>query len=82
MQLVQVRREYDQNYREMLRIIQEMGGDENILHHKKIRSPLYFKLRKLQKREHQLDALENKLRSQFKILHKHPTEEVLENQLL
>lgn len=63
MQLIQIRRQYDQNYREMIRIIEEMGGDENIPLHKKSRSPLYLKLKKLQKREHQLDNLENNIRT-------------------
>jgi len=69
MQLFEIRKQYEQNYREIIQVIAAMGGDQNIRLHRKTRSALYLKLKKLQKREHQLDALENKFRSQRQRFH-------------
>jgi HPt (histidine-containing phosphotransfer) domain-containing protein len=61
MTLREIRQAYDKNYWEMLRIIDQMGGELNIQIHRTKRSALYLKLRKLQRREHQLDRLESQM---------------------
>ncbi len=63
MHLHHIRKEYEKNYNEMLKVIAQMGGDDKIKFHRKHRTPLYQKLQQLQKREHYLDQLENKIRS-------------------
>jgi hypothetical protein len=60
MQLQKIRKAYDQNYAALVKIIQEMGGEENIKYHRKRKSPLYRKLIKLQRNEHKLDSLESR----------------------
>ncbi len=62
MHLHDIRKEYEKNYHEMLKVIAQMGGDDKIKFHRRNRTPLYLKLRQLQQREHYLDQLENKLR--------------------
>ncbi len=64
MSLNDVRQAYEQNYNEMLGIITKMGGDGKIKFHRKMQTPLYKKLKSLQRREHQLDVIENRMRSQ------------------
>jgi len=59
MTLHEIREVYDRNYREMLEIINQMGGELNLQIHRTKRTALYLKLRKLQRREHQLDRLES-----------------------
>ncbi len=61
MNLQQIRKEYDQVYQQIVDIIKQMGGEHNIKFHRQQRSPLYRKLKELQRREHYLDALENRL---------------------
>ena len=61
MTLREIRQAYDKNYWEMLRLIDQMGGELNIQIHRTKRSALYLKLRKLQRREHQLDRLESQM---------------------
>jgi hypothetical protein len=65
MQVNQIRKEYENNYREMVETIRQMGGEEKIVFHKKQKSALYKRLRQLQKREHQLDELENQLNGKY-----------------
>ena len=61
MNLREIREAYQQNYLEIQAIIAEMGGEGNILFHRKENSPLYRKLRKLQQAEHRLNRLEEAL---------------------
>ncbi len=56
-----IRKAYDDNYRKMREIIQQMGGDQQIKFHRRQKTALYRELRKLQQREHYLDQLENRL---------------------
>ena len=60
MQLQKIRKAYEQNYAALVKIIQEMGGEEKIKYHRRTKSPLYRKLKKLQRKEHQLDSLESR----------------------
>jgi len=59
--LYAIRKAYEENYQKMQEIIQQMGGDKAIKIHRRHQSTLYRKLRELQKREHYLDQLENRL---------------------
>ena len=61
MTLHKIRKAYDENYDKILQTIQKMGGDGNIKIHKQKRTPLYQSLKQLQKKEHYLDELENRL---------------------
>jgi phosphotransferase system IIB component len=61
MSLPEIRKAYDKNYQEMLAVIQEIGGEKNIVYHKINKSRLYQKLRKLQKIEHRLSKMEESL---------------------
>ena len=61
MTLHEIREAYDHNYREILKIIDQMGGELNIQIHRTKRTALYLKLRKLQRREHRLDQMESEL---------------------
>jgi len=61
MTLQKIREAYDRNYQEMLKIIDQMGGELNIQIHRSKQTSLYLKLRKLQRREHQLDRLESQM---------------------
>ncbi len=61
MTLPEIRNAYDKNYRELLTVIQEMGGEGNISYHKTKRTRLFLKLRKLQRTEHHLSKLEETL---------------------
>lgn len=61
MRLKKIRDEYDQNYQRLIELIEKMGGEKNIPFHREERSELYRQLRLLQRREHQLDAIENRL---------------------
>ncbi len=54
-----VRKAYDENYLRICEIIKAMGGEEKIKEHKRSRSVLYKHLIQLQKKEHELDELEN-----------------------
>ncbi len=67
--LRQVRLEYEENYRKMIEVINRMGGDSRIKDHRKKRSPLYRKLRELQRREHYLNELETRLLSNQGVFH-------------
>ena len=58
MTLQELRKTYDENYHKMLEIISEMGGDKQIKYHREKRTPLYRKLRELQKIEHRLSDWE------------------------
>ena len=62
--LAKVRKEYDHNYRQLRRIVREMGGDRRIKDHRQTRSGLYLKLKELQLREHHLNHLENVIRGE------------------
>jgi len=62
MTLNEIRKAYDENYQNMLEVIRRMGGDGQIKFHRKNRTPLYQKLIMLQKKEHKLTELENRLR--------------------
>ncbi len=57
----QIRSAYDQIYREIVEVIQQMGGNDCIKQHRQRRSRLYQRLMELQKREHHLDQMENRL---------------------
>lgn len=59
--LSQIRQEYDRNYQAMRDVIAQMGGEEAIPGHRKRRTALFRRLRDLQRLEHHLDALENRL---------------------
>ena len=59
--LSQVRQAYEDNYQMIIGVIQEMGGNENIKEHRREQSRLYRRLKDLQRREHQLDALETQM---------------------
>lgn len=59
--LNEIRKAYDENYARMTDLIQQMGGDQEIKTHRKKQSPLYRKLKELQRHEHHLDELENRL---------------------
>jgi len=61
MTLREIREAYDQNYREILQIIMEMGGEVNIASHRKRKTRLFVKLRNLQRIEHRLSNLEDSL---------------------
>lgn len=61
--LKEIREAYDKNYREMLEIIQKMGGDGQIKFHRKNQTPLYRALRALQKKEHFLAEMEAKVQT-------------------
>jgi hypothetical protein len=45
----------------MTEVISKMGGDQEIKIHRKKQSPLFRKLKELQRHEHYLDELENRL---------------------
>ncbi|GAB4328921.1 MAG: hypothetical protein Kow0037_03640 [Calditrichia bacterium] len=62
MNIRQIRQEYDSNYRQMVQLIQQMGGERQIIYHRKKNSHLYKKLRMLQMREKMLDEAENRMR--------------------
>lgn len=62
MQLEKIREEYEQNYQQMIETIEKMGGNARIKIHRKMQTPLYRKLKKLQKLEHYLDDLETGVR--------------------
>ncbi|GAB4181497.1 MAG: hypothetical protein Kow00108_18180 [Calditrichia bacterium] len=57
-----IREEYNRNYEEICKVIEQMGGDSWIAYHKRHKTALYKKLKHLQEREHYLDALENRIR--------------------
>jgi len=61
MTLREIREAYDQNYREILQIIMEMGGETNIAFHRKRKTRLFVKLRNLQRIEHRLSNLEDSI---------------------
>jgi phosphotransferase system IIB component len=61
MTLREIREAYDQNYREMLELIMEMGGEGNIAYHRKCKTRLFIKLRNLQMIEHRLSNLEESI---------------------
>jgi len=61
MTLREIREAYDQNYREILQIIMEMGGEVNIASHRKRKTRLFVKLRNLQRIEHRLSNLEDSI---------------------
>ncbi len=67
--LHRIRQAYDENYRQMLEIIQQMGGDEQIRFHRQRRSALYKKLKYLQRREHYLDEVESRLQESRSLIH-------------
>ena len=61
MNLQQIRKEYDRVYQQIVDVIKQMGGEQNIKYHRQQKSPLYRKLKELQRKEHYLDALENRI---------------------
>ena len=67
--LNQVRQAYDENYQKIISVIQEMGGDDSIKSHRKEKSKLYRTLRELQRHEHYLDELENRLINHQNFIH-------------
>ena len=64
-----VRKAYDENYKKMMEVIQQMGGDQEIKSHRKKQSQLYRKLKELQRHEHYLDAMENRLINSQSAIH-------------
>jgi hypothetical protein len=58
MTLKEIREAYEKNYQEILTVILEMGGEGNIVYHKKKNTPEYQKLRQLQRTEHWLTKME------------------------
>ncbi len=50
----EIREAYDRTYQQMQEIISEMGGEQKIPAHRKRKTRLYVKLRKLQQIEHRL----------------------------
>jgi hypothetical protein len=58
MTLREIREAYDENYKKMLKLILEMGGEKNIQYHRENRTPLYKKLLQLQRVEHHLSTME------------------------
>lgn len=62
MNLKDIREEYEKNYKEICKVIEQMGGDEFISLHRRHNTELYKRLRELQRKEHYLDYLENQLR--------------------
>ena len=58
MTLREIREAYEKNYQEIQTVITEMGGEGNIVYHKKDNTLLDQKLRKLQRTEHWLTKLE------------------------
>lgn len=67
--LSQIRQAYEENYQRMLDTIQEMGGDECIKQHRKKQSQLYRRLKDLQRHEHYLDELENRMMTHQTMIH-------------
>ncbi len=61
MTLQKIRKVYEQNYQKMLEIITEMGGEKNIKYHREKKTPLFRKLRELQRVEHRLSDMESHL---------------------
>jgi len=61
MTLLEIRQAYDENYQELLTVIQKMGGEGNIPQHKARKTRLFLKLRKLQRTEHHLSKVEETL---------------------
>ncbi len=59
MNLLEIRKAYDKNYKEMTEIIEKMGGDKQIKQHRQNNTILFRKLKNLQKKEHRLDTLES-----------------------
>ena len=57
----EIRKAYDENYRKMLKLIVEMGGEKNIQYHRENRTPLYLELQQLQRVEHRLSTMEESL---------------------
>ena len=57
----EIREAYDENYRKMLKLILEMGGEKNIQYHRENQTPLYLELQKLQSVEHRLSTMEESL---------------------
>ena len=64
-----IRKAYDDNYRKMMEVIQQMGGDQEIKTHRKKQSQLYRKLKDLQRHEHYLDETENRLINSQSAIH-------------
>jgi hypothetical protein len=58
MTLREIREAYEKNYQELLTVILEMGGESNIVFHKKKKTFLYEKLRQFQRTEHWLTRME------------------------
>ncbi len=67
--LREIRRAYEENYRQMLEVIQQMGGDAQIKFHRSHKTALYRRLKELQRHEHYLDQLENRIRASKGLLH-------------
>ena len=67
--LSKVRQEYEEVYERIVNVISEMGGDSIIKEHRRKQSRLYRRLKELQRREHQLDALETRLSSSQHMFH-------------
>lgn len=65
----QVRQAYEDNYREIQTIIDQMGGNDRIKFHRKKQSTLYRQLKDLQRREHYLDELENRMHNYQTAVH-------------
>jgi hypothetical protein len=61
MTLLEIRQAYEKNYLEIQAVIEEMGGEGNVIYHKKSNSSLYRRLRQLQHKEHRLNQLEESL---------------------
>jgi len=61
MTLHEIRRAYEENYQAIRAVIEEMGGEGNLIYHRKDNTVLYRKLRKLQQTEHRLNQLEESL---------------------
>ena len=65
MHLRDIRKNYDENYAKMIRVINLMGGDDKISLHRQNKTKLYRQLRKLQREEEYLNSLEIKMMARF-----------------
>jgi hypothetical protein len=65
MTLLKIRKAYEQNYNEMLAIIDKIGGDKQIKYHRKRNSTLFRQLKNLQKIEHRLDTIESRWHHEY-----------------
>jgi hypothetical protein len=65
MTLLKIRKAYEQNYKDMLAIIDKMGGDKQIKYHRRRNTTLFRQLKNLQKTEHRLDTMESRWHHEY-----------------